>query len=120
MNEEGVENQLPPGREPGVVEDTGLNINTNINKNSKETRDTAEEPPAPLDVPKETPGLSPNPEEDNPAGLEIKDEVKSTAGEAGMDWFEPLEDDDDPDNESLAGETESVAGSERTMKKIYM
>ncbi|XP_013882706.1 methyl-CpG-binding domain protein 1b isoform X2 [Austrofundulus limnaeus] len=114
MNEEGVENQLPPGTEPGVVGDTGPNIN------AKETQETAGEAPAPLDDPKETPGVSPNPEDDNPAATEIKDEVKSTAGEPGMDWFEPLEDDDDPDTESLAGETESVAGSERAMKKIYM
>lgn len=110
MNEEGAENQPPPG----VVEDTGLNLNT------RETQETAEEAPAPTGDPKETQGLSPNPEEDNLPGAELKDEVKPAAGEPGMDWFEPLEDDDDPDDESLAGETESVTGSERAMKKIYM
>uniref|UniRef100_A0A7N8Y2M3 Methyl-CpG binding domain protein 1b n=1 Tax=Mastacembelus armatus TaxID=205130 RepID=A0A7N8Y2M3_9TELE len=61
---------------------------------------------------------------------EVKEEVKATGGEPFVDWFEPLEDDDDansvgrndPEEESLAGESErseSVAGSEKAFKKIY-
>uniref|UniRef100_A0A7N9AV06 Methyl-CpG binding domain protein 1b n=1 Tax=Mastacembelus armatus TaxID=205130 RepID=A0A7N9AV06_9TELE len=45
---------------------------------------------------------------------EVKEEVKATGGEPFVDWFEPLEDDDDansvgrndPEEESLAGESE--------------
>lgn len=59
------------------------------------------------------------------------EEAKSPGGEPPVDWFEPLEDDDDdaesndrndPEEESLAGESErseSVGGSESTIKKIY-
>lgn len=60
---------------------------------------------------------------------EEKEEAKSSGGEPPVDWFEPLEDDDDesndrndPEEESLAGESErseSVGGSESTFKKIY-
>ncbi|XP_037535060.1 methyl-CpG-binding domain protein 1b, partial [Nematolebias whitei] len=108
MNEGGVANHLPPGTEPVVDQDTGPNT-----KDSPETKTTQE---ALLDGPKETRSLGPNPVENAPSEMEVKDEVK---GEAVVDWFEPLEDDDDPDDESLAGESESVAGSERAVRKIY-
>ncbi|KAM9408250.1 methyl-CpG-binding domain protein 1b [Pholidichthys leucotaenia] len=53
---------------------------------------------------------------------EIKEEKEEGAksGDAPMDWFEPLEDDDEA--ESLAGESEiseSVTGSERAIKKTH-
>lgn len=62
--------------------------------------------------------------------VEIKDEPKATGGEPPIDWFEPLEEDDDvdsvtrndPEEESVAGESErseSVAGSEKAFKKMY-
>ncbi|XP_074509880.1 methyl-CpG-binding domain protein 1b isoform X3 [Sebastes fasciatus] len=67
---------------------------------------------------KETPSSDPVKE---PPG-EVKDDAKAPGGEPPVDWFEPLEDDDYDDDESLAGESErseSVAGSERMLKKIY-
>ncbi|KAM3622479.1 uncharacterized protein V6R79_025589 [Siganus canaliculatus] len=59
----------------------------------------------------------------------IKEEAKALSGEPPVDWFEPLEEDDDldsidrgdPEEESLAGESErseSVPGSEKTFRKI--
>lgn len=55
-------------------------------------------------------------------GSEDADEAAKAAGfEPPVDWFEPLEDDDN-DEESLAGESErseSLAGSEKLFKKIY-
>lgn len=62
--------------------------------------------------------------------VEIKEEPKATGGEPPIDWFEPLEEDDDadsvirndPEEESVAGESEwseSVAGSEEAFKKKY-
>lgn len=111
MNEGGVENHLPAVAEPVVDEDTGPNT-----KESPETK-TAQQ--ALIDGPKDTRSLGPNPVENAPSETEVKDEAKGAAGEAVVDWFEPLEDDDDPDDESLAGESESVAGSERAVRKIY-
>lgn len=86
---------------------------------------------------------SPN-TKDNPSSALLKetlpetnDEIKSTGGEPPVDWFEPLEDDgdddddygdassigkNDPEEESLAGESErseSVAGSEKASRKMY-
>uniref|UniRef100_A0A8C2ZD16 Methyl-CpG-binding domain protein 1b n=1 Tax=Cyclopterus lumpus TaxID=8103 RepID=A0A8C2ZD16_CYCLU len=53
---------------------------------------------------------------------EEADEAAKAAGcEPPVDWFEPLED-DDYDDESLAGESErseSVAGSETVFKKVF-
>ncbi|XP_068450945.1 methyl-CpG-binding domain protein 1b isoform X2 [Clinocottus analis] len=53
---------------------------------------------------------------------EEADEAAKAAGcEPAVDWFEPLED-DDYDDDSLAGESErseSVAGSEKVFKKVY-
>ncbi|XP_017285999.1 methyl-CpG-binding domain protein 1b isoform X2 [Kryptolebias marmoratus] len=115
MNKEGAENRLPPGNEPVEEDDVGLNA-----EESPEPEEGAEETPGPFDDPKETASLSPNPAEDTPTETEDKDDVKAAAGEPMMDWFEPLEDDDDPDDESLAGETESVAGSERAVKKLFI
>lgn len=111
MNAGGVENHLHAVREPVVDENTG--------PNTKERPKTETAQEARLDGPQDTHSLGLSPVENAPSAMEVKDEVKGAAGEAGMDWFEPLEDDDDPDDESLAGESESVAGSERAMKKIY-
>ncbi|XP_029907647.1 methyl-CpG-binding domain protein 1b isoform X2 [Myripristis murdjan] len=92
------------------------------------------------------PSLEPDKKEDaftdsvELASGEASEGAKALAGEPPMDWFEPLEDDDeaeswdladadqhfngkkDPEEESLAGESEksgSVASGERTFKKIY-
>uniref|UniRef100_A0A096M5K9 Methyl-CpG binding domain protein 1b n=1 Tax=Poecilia formosa TaxID=48698 RepID=A0A096M5K9_POEFO len=62
-------------------------------------------------------------ESKHPASEAVEEEEEDQgkpAGEPPMDWFEPLEDDDDdPDEESLAGETESIAGSERATRHLY-
>lgn len=111
MNVGGVENHLPTVTGPVVDEETGPNT-----KGSPET-ETAQE--ALIAGSKDTRSLGPNPVENAPSEMAVKDEAKGAAGEAVVDWFEPLEDDDDPDDESLAGESESVAGSERAVRKIY-
>nr|XP_046240652.1 methyl-CpG-binding domain protein 1b isoform X3 [Scatophagus argus] len=59
-----------------------------------------------------------------------KDDAKCSSGDPPVDWFEPLEEDEDadsvgrndPEEESLAGESErseSMVGSEKAFKKIY-
>uniref|UniRef100_A0A3Q2QYT1 Methyl-CpG binding domain protein 1b n=1 Tax=Fundulus heteroclitus TaxID=8078 RepID=A0A3Q2QYT1_FUNHE len=93
---------------------------------SIKTEDTSDEPPAPSDGPIRAAMEGSDPAGGTPAGA--KDQGRA-AGEPPMDWFEPLEEDDDddgtspcrndPDEESLAGENESVAGSERTTKRVY-
>lgn len=110
MSEEAAtENQLPVS-EP-LEEDGGENH-------------TSEDPPAPSEGPEDATSVGCDPAESNPA--ETKEEGKA-AGDPPMDWFEPLEEDDDatspgrndPDEESLVGETESIAGSERTTKRQH-
>lgn len=115
MSEEAAtENQLPVS-EP-LKEDRGENH-------------TSEDPPAPSEGPKDATSVGSDPAGSTPAGstpAETKEEGKA-AGDPPMDWFEPLEDDDDanspgrndPDEESLVGETESIAGSERTTKRQH-
>lgn len=117
-----------PGMEP-VEEDVGRGPE----KKSSEAGNPSEaaparEPLAPsqrLD-PKESPSSGPA---GNTPG-EAKEEAKAAGGEPPVDWFEPLEDDDDassvgrndPEEESLAGESErseSMAGSDKALKKIY-
>ncbi|XP_026204967.1 methyl-CpG-binding domain protein 1b [Anabas testudineus] len=114
MNEEPLEG-LDSGREP-VEEDEGQSTE----KENSEAQNTSEVAPS-------------EKLEDNPSsGLEEETpgEAKATGGEPPVDWFEPLEDDDDansvgrndPEEESLAGESErseSVAGSEKAFKKIH-
>lgn len=114
MNEEPLEG-LDSGREP-VEEDEGQSTE----KENSEAQNTFEVAPS-------------EKLEDNPSsGLEEETpgEAKATGGEPPVDWFEPLEDDDDansvgrndPEEESLAGESErseSVAGSEKAFKKIH-
>ncbi|XP_007565684.1 methyl-CpG-binding domain protein 1b isoform X1 [Poecilia formosa] len=85
---------------------------------SPKTDNPSEEPPAPSDDPKEAAEISLVPPVE--AKEEEEEEEGKPAGEPPMDWFEPLEDDDDdPDEESLAGETESIAGSERATRHLY-
>ncbi|XP_059185555.1 methyl-CpG-binding domain protein 1b isoform X2 [Centropristis striata] len=138
MNEE-IPDTPVPGREP-VEEDVGQSTE----KTSSEVENTSEaapaqEPSAPSDTlkTKETPSSEPakeTPSSDpvketprsetvNETAVEVKEEAKATE-EPPMDWFEPLEDDDDALSieESLAGESErseSVAGNESTHRKIY-
>ncbi|XP_014824706.1 PREDICTED: uncharacterized protein LOC106904756 isoform X3 [Poecilia mexicana] len=84
---------------------------------SPKTDIPSEEPPAPSDDPKEAAEISLVPPVE---AKEEEEEEGKPAGEPPMDWFEPLEDDDDdPDEESLAGETESIAGSERATRHLY-
>ncbi|GLD62183.1 uncharacterized protein AKAME5_001393100, partial [Lates japonicus] len=117
-----------PGTEP-VEEDVGQSTEEQGSKaeNTSEA-EPAQEPMAPLESldTKENPSSDPVEE----APREIKEEEeKATGGEPPVDWFEPLEDDDDAysvdrndaEEESLAGESErseSVAGSEKAFKKI--
>ncbi|KAK5623361.1 hypothetical protein CRENBAI_015379 [Crenichthys baileyi] len=118
MNEEAAKNKLPIS-EP-VEEDQGEKTIESL-----KTKTTSAEPRAPSDGPIEATEVSSGPAGNTP--VVTKDEGKA-AGEPPMDWFEPLEDDDDdanspgkndPDEESPQGETESVAGSERTTKKVH-
>ncbi|XP_029948429.1 methyl-CpG-binding domain protein 1b isoform X2 [Salarias fasciatus] len=107
MNEEPVESGLP-GIEP-VEEDA---------EQSSETDNT--DPVAASDslYTKEDPGSS-----------GVVEDMAVDNGEPPMDWFEPVEDDEDdhsgrndPEEESLAGESErseSVAGSEKTFQRFY-
>uniref|UniRef100_A0A8C6M978 Methyl-CpG binding domain protein 1b n=1 Tax=Nothobranchius furzeri TaxID=105023 RepID=A0A8C6M978_NOTFU len=108
MSVEGVERPQLLGSEP-VGGDVG----------QSNTEENPEKEPAPSEGLKEIPSSTPVLLEDTPE--DDKDGVKAAAGEPPVDWFEPLEEDDDavsadlqdPDEESLAGEAESVAGSER-------
>ncbi|KAM6927906.1 methyl-CpG-binding domain protein 1b [Xenentodon cancila] len=121
MNKEAAESRLPGG-EP-VEEDEG----PSSEKDCPQTENASEEAPAPLDGTKENPVLTPEPVEDIPA--EAEEEATTAGCEPPVDWFEPLEDDDansmdrnDLEEESLAGESErseSIAGSEKTMKRTY-
>ncbi|XP_062271965.1 methyl-CpG-binding domain protein 1b [Scomber scombrus] len=124
MNEEPVQSS---GREP-VKEDAGQSTEkTTIEAENTPEVATAQEDLASSDNvdAEETPKS--DPVETTPE--DTKEEVKSTGGEPPVDWFEPLEEDDDvnstnndPEEESLAGESErseSVAGSEKALKKIY-
>ncbi|XP_073324988.1 methyl-CpG-binding domain protein 1b isoform X2 [Pagrus major] len=134
MNEETLEEppKSPvPGKEP-VEEDVGQSTE----KKSSEAENTsqtapAQEPMAPPDSldTKENPSSDLVKENKKEIKEEAKDDIKVTAGEPPVDWFEPLEEDDDDadsrndaEEESLAGESErseSVPGSEKTFKKIY-
>lgn len=123
MNEERLES---PGSAGEPVEDDVQGIE----KKSSETDTISEPSPAqePLEPSEletaENPSLDPahkNPED-------VKEEAKAFACEPPVDWFEPLEEDDDvdsrndPEEESVAGESErseSMAGSEKAFKKIY-
>ncbi|XP_018535490.1 methyl-CpG-binding domain protein 1b isoform X2 [Lates calcarifer] len=127
MDEEPPESPFP-GTEP-VEEDVGQSTEEQGSKaeNTSEA-EPAQEPMAPLESldTKENPSSDPVEE----APREIKEEEeKATGGEPPVDWFEPLEEDDDAysvdrndaEEESLAGESErseSVAGSEKAFKKI--
>ncbi|XP_077948604.1 uncharacterized protein LOC120835083 isoform X4 [Gasterosteus aculeatus] len=86
---------------------------------------STDEAPGPAPEPLEP--LEPLARETSSSGLlsrtpDEADEANKVAGdEPPVDWFEPLED-DDYDEESLAGESErseSVAGSETVCKRVY-
>ncbi|XP_076608412.1 methyl-CpG-binding domain protein 1b isoform X1 [Chaetodon auriga] len=128
MNEEPLESPVP-GRKP-VEDDEGQGTD----RKSSESESTSEaapalEPLASSDIlhTAEIPSSDPTQE----TLRDIKEEAQTICGEPPVDWFEPLEDDDDeansgcrndPDEESLAGESErseSVVGSEKTFSKIY-
>lgn len=129
MNTEPLESPVP-GIKP-VEEDVGQSTE----KKGSEAGNTSEaapaqDPLAPSDSLSTKRSPSTDPVEETPG--EIKEEAKATGGEPPVDWFEPLEDDDDadansigrddPEEESLAGESErseSMVGSEKTLKKIY-
>ncbi|XP_042262973.1 methyl-CpG-binding domain protein 1b isoform X2 [Thunnus albacares] len=114
-----------PGREP-VEEDVGQNTE----KTPSEAENTSEAASAQdQSTPSDTIDAEETPKSD-PVPEETKEEAKAIGGEPPVDWFEPLEEDDDvnstgnndPEVESLAGESErseSVAGSEKAFKKIY-
>lgn len=109
-----------PGTEP-VEEDVEQSI-----ESKSEADTTSEATPAPSDPLNAKEDLSPDPLEETQARVE--EEAKAAGGEPPVDWFEPLEDDDDansrndPEDDSLAGESErseSIAGSEKTSKRTY-
>lgn len=125
MNEEQVQS---PGIEPVEEEDVGQNTE----KTTSEAENTTEVATAQEDLASsDTADAEETPKSDpvETALEDTKEEAKSTGGDPPVDWFEPLEEDDDfnstnndPEEESLAGESErseSVAGSEKAFKKIY-
>ncbi|XP_029358002.1 methyl-CpG-binding domain protein 1b isoform X2 [Echeneis naucrates] len=140
MKEEPLENPFP-GKE-SVEEDVGQSTEKQSSKeeNAPEEAST-HEPVAPSYSPHAGTNFSSDPEEESPGEGkeetmdetqdllhdeemdEVKDETKGLGGEPPVDWFEPLEEDDDANSVgSLAGESErseSVAGSEKAFKKIY-
>lgn len=139
MNGEPLESPFP-GKEP-VEGDVGQGTEKQISQeeNTSEVAPT-QEPLAPSGGPHTEANPSLNPVEESieetegEVTTEIKEEEneeeKATGGEPPLDWFEPLEDDDDVissgrndgEEESLAGESEiseSVAGSEKAFRKIY-
>lgn len=126
MNEDPLKSPIL-AREP--VEDDALSTDME----SIEAEIISEAAPAgePLDEASELDSLERPSSDSVPERLvEIKDETKATGVEPPIDWFEPLEEDDevdsitrnDPEEESVAGESErseSVAGSEKAFKKMY-
>uniref|UniRef100_A0A665VU42 Methyl-CpG binding domain protein 1b n=1 Tax=Echeneis naucrates TaxID=173247 RepID=A0A665VU42_ECHNA len=134
MKEEPLENPFP-GKE-SVEEDVGQSTEKQSSKeeNAPEEAST-HEPVAPSYSPHAGTNFSSDPEEESPGEGkeetmdetqdllhdeemdEVKDETKGLGGEPPVDWFEPLEEDDDANSVgSLAGESErseSVAGSEK-------
>lgn len=138
MSEEPPESPFP-GKEP-VEGDVGQDPETQSSKeeNTSEVAAPTQEPMAPSGSPHTEANPSPKPVEEpieeivEKATTEIKqeenEEERATGSEPPVDWFEPLEDDDDANSrndgeeESLAGESErseSVAGSEKAFKKLY-
>uniref|UniRef100_A0A8C4ISS4 Methyl-CpG binding domain protein 1b n=1 Tax=Dicentrarchus labrax TaxID=13489 RepID=A0A8C4ISS4_DICLA len=122
MNEEPLESPVS-GREP-MEEDVGQSTEKKSSRaeNTSEAAPAQEEPLAPSDSLDTKGSPSSDPVQENPEGA--KEDDKAASGEPPVDWFEPLEEDDDdansvgrndPEEESLAGESErseSVAGSE--------
>ncbi|XP_041818531.1 methyl-CpG-binding domain protein 1b isoform X2 [Chelmon rostratus] len=128
MNEEPPGSPVP-GRKP-VEDDVGQGAEKRKSSESESTSEAApaQEPLASSDSDHTKENPSSDPAQESPG--EAREEAKAMCGEPPVDWFEPLEDDDDeansgcrndPDEESLAGESEkseSVVGSEKT-SKIY-
>uniref|UniRef100_A0A3P9LBX7 Methyl-CpG binding domain protein 1b n=1 Tax=Oryzias latipes TaxID=8090 RepID=A0A3P9LBX7_ORYLA len=123
MNEESAQNQVPAS-EP-VEKDEGETTTENISK--PEAENPSVEVPAVTDATEQN--LSSSPVFVGETGTKVEEENKTVETEPPVDWFEPLEDDDahsfggnDPEEESLAGESErseSVAGSEKIRKKMF-
>lgn len=116
MNEEPLQT---PGKEP-VEDDLGQTTEKTSEAEDTSRRQNETESPKsdPVD---ETPG------EEKEETTEQEQE-KAASGEPPVDWFEPLEDDDDDDastcindleDESLAGETESIGGGDNAFKKVH-
>lgn len=128
MNEEPLDSPVP-GRKP-EEDDVGQDTEERKSSESESTSEAApaQEPLASSDKLHTEEDPSPDPMQEDL--VEIKEEAKASCVEPPVDWFEPLEDDDDeansgcrndPDEESLAGESErseSVVGSEKTFSKI--
>lgn len=140
MNEETLESPLQGtetvGEDAGQKADTtsseratvAAHVQQSAEKKSSEPENTSEAAPEPSGGVNGGEAPSSGPVEEKPAV--DKEEAKASGAEPPVDWFEPLEDDEDaesndrndPEEESLAGESErseSVAGSESTLKKIY-
>ncbi|KAK5872985.1 hypothetical protein PBY51_013636 [Eleginops maclovinus] len=102
-------NEEPVGAPASVTEPEAKDVGQSTETISSETEISTEKNPPSSDPVKETP-------------VQVKEEDKAAGLEPPVDWFEPLEDDDYDEAESLAGESEksvSVAGSEKNNKKVY-
>ncbi|XP_039972271.1 methyl-CpG-binding domain protein 1b isoform X2 [Xiphias gladius] len=130
MSEEPLKSPLP-GKEP-AEEDVGQSTETLSCKEENTSEEAPkQEPLAPSDSLDTTANHSSDPVEETLVEDQDQEEEKAFGIDPAVDWFEPLEDDDDDANsigrndaeeESLAGESElneSVAGSEKAFKKIY-
>ncbi|KAM9859471.1 uncharacterized protein ACBR49_010411 [Aulostomus maculatus] len=111
MNEE-----QSPGIEP-VDEDGGQGTE----ERTSEAETTTTQRQQTTESPEPAPAGEPPAEEMGDEMEQTEEQAKSIAGEAPVDWFEPLEEDDeglnDLEEESLAGETESLVGSD--FKRVY-
>ncbi|XP_034068086.1 methyl-CpG-binding domain protein 1b isoform X10 [Gymnodraco acuticeps] len=102
-------NMEPVGTPVPVAEPQGKDVGSSPERIMSEAGNTTDKKPHSSDPLKETPVQ--DKEEDKPAGLEPP-----------VDWFEPLEEDDNDEVESLAGESEmsvSGAGSEKNHLKVH-
>lgn len=115
-----------PSKEP---EDEDVRENTDEDNTESPSEETAQDPTDPSglqDLKTEHPNSDAVQER---LGDEVEDS-KAVFDEAPLDWFEPLEEEEevdcisknDPEEESVAGESErseSVYGSEKAYKKVF-
>ncbi|XP_060898458.1 methyl-CpG-binding domain protein 1b isoform X2 [Labrus mixtus] len=118
------ENTSEAATAPESLKDAGRNPEKKSNAENISEAAPAPESSACLDL--SEPKKKPTSDTAEEISGETKEDAKSTAGEPPVDWFEPLEDDDEANSdgelESLAGESERsevMASGEKTVKKMH-